>query len=232
MPVETNLFDIMANSIIKTLTYIINTGSGILQLSVYFLLGITFSFALIKTYQSIRTLAYCDYKKITNLVASPNFYSDIKTPLCLIAASFFEKTKNHYSEEKKNSPAPDKNIPPDAFIRDAAFQFSRRYFDEKFIEPISMSANLMPPLGFMGTIMGMVIHFFTKTGTLNSELAIIGIATALYTTFIALACFTFLEFLKKMFYTLANKRIDEGLAVVSIYTIKQTDDNIREKNEN
>ena len=37
----------------------------------------------------------------------------------------------------------------------------------------------------------------------------------LYTTLIALSCFTFLEFLKKIFYSMAQKRIDEGLAAAS-----------------
>lgn len=232
MPVETNLFESMANSIIKTLTYIINTGSGILQLSVYFLLGIAFSLALIKAFQSLRALAYCDNNKIKNMPASQNLYSNIKTPLSLIAASFFEKAKKHYSEEKESSASSNQIVPPDAFIRDASFQFSERYFNEKFLEPISMTANLMPPLGFIGTIMGMVIHFLTNTGTLNSELTIAGIATALYTTFIALICFTFLEFLKKVFYSLAHKRIDEGLSVVAMDTIKQPDNNIRMADEN
>ena len=30
-------------------------------------------------------------------------------------------------------------IPPDGFIRDAAFQYSERYFEERFLEPISLS---------------------------------------------------------------------------------------------
>ena len=106
-------------------------------------------------------------------------------------------------------------IPPDTFIRDAAFQFSERYFENKFLEPISMLANLMPPLGVIGTILGMVIQFLSNSGSLKSDITIVGIATALYTTFIALIFYTFLEFLKRIFYSLAQKRIDEGLAAVS-----------------
>ena len=78
-----------------------------------------------------------------------------------------------------------------------------------------MLASLMPPLGFIGTIMGMVIHFLSNTGDLKSSITIIGIATALYTTFIGLIFYTFLEFLKRYFYTLSQKRIDEGLEAVS-----------------
>ncbi len=92
-----------------------------------------------------------------------------------------------------------KPIPPDGFIRDAAFQYSERYFEERYLEPISLIANLMPSLGFLGTIIGMVIHFLSNTGTLNSNLTVTGIATALYTTFIGLVCYTTLEFCSRSF---------------------------------
>ena len=137
-----------------------------------------------------------------------------KTPLSVIAAGIFVKAKKHYLEEEKKSNS-NKAIPPDAFVRDAAFQFSERYFESKFLEPMSMLASLMPPMGFIGTIMGMVIHFLSTTGNLKSGITIMGIATALYTTFIGLIFYTFLEFLKRYFYTLAQKRIDEGLQAVS-----------------
>jgi biopolymer transport protein ExbB len=73
----------------------------------------------------------------------------------------------------------------------------------------------MPPLGFIGTIIGMVVHFLSNTGTLNNQLAVTGIATALYTTFVGLVCYTILELLLKIFSGLAHKRIDEGLVAVT-----------------
>ena len=209
-----NLFNGVAESIIATLTYAINAYSGILQIAIYLLIFITFGFALIKTYQSLRTLVYCDFKKIRSHKGLYNFRPNPKTPLAVIAAGFFAKAKKHYLEEEKN-PHSTKIIPPDAFVRDAAFQFSERYFESKFLEPMSMLASLMPPLGFIGTIMGMVIHFLSNTGGLKSDITIVGIATALYTTFIGLIFYTFLEFLKRFFFTLAHKRIDEGLEAVS-----------------
>ncbi|MBU0986345.1 MAG: MotA/TolQ/ExbB proton channel family protein [Proteobacteria bacterium] len=231
MVVENSLFDSVAISIVKTLTYIINTYSGVLQLSIYFLILITFCFALIKLYQSFRSLVRCDFDKIAKMTGSSEFYSNIKTPISFIAASFFEKTKKHYLAEKENEKSSHKIIPPDAFIRDAAFQFSERYFEENFVDPLSMAANLMPPLGFIGTILGMVIHFLSNTGTLNTDLTIAGIATALYTTLIALICYTFLEFLKKCIYSLAYKRIDEGLAAVSNNIKINSKENDRGKSE-
>lgn len=209
-----NLFNSVAESFIVTLTRTINTYSGILQISIYLLIFITFGFALIKTYHSLRALVYCDFEKIKAHKGLYNFRPNPKTPLSVIAAGFFAKAKKHYLEEEKN-PHSTKIIPPDAFVRDAAYQFGERYFESKFLEPMSMLASLMPPLGFIGTIMGMVIHFLSNTGGLKSDITIVGIATALYTTFIGLIFYTFLEFLKRFFFTLAQKRIDEGLEAVS-----------------
>ena len=223
---EPTFFNSIAQSIIGVLTYTINAYSGILQVAIYLLMFVTFLFALVKAYQSLRTLVYCQFDKIKTQKNLSNFRVSSKTPLSVIAAVFFEKAKTHYLEESKSHPT--KSIPPDAFIRDAAFQYSERHFESKFLEPISMLANLMPPLGFIGTIIGMVIHFLSNTGSLKSNITIVGIATALYTTFIALISYTFLEFLKRFFFTLAHKRIDEGLAAVSSATSSQ---NIRESDE-
>lgn len=231
MPNSNSFFDALADSIIRTVTYFVNSFSGMLQVFIYLLMLITFSFALIKSYQAFRSLAFHKPDDIKKRIGSDGFHGSIKTPLSVIAAGFFKKTKKHYDEEKERGEVTDKVIPPDAFIRDAAFQFSERYFEEKFLEPVSMTANLMPPQGFIGTIIGMVIHFLSNTGTLNSEVTIAGIATALYTTLFALSCFTFLEFVKKIFYSLAQKRIDEGLTAISESMIAHQSTNSGEKNE-
>jgi biopolymer transport protein ExbB len=212
------MFDSLSESIINTFTYLINTYSGVMQVTVYFIMLCVFGFALFKSFFAICALANFDFKNIRNRKQLHNLPASLRTPVMVIAASFFDKTKQHYLEESQKNPAAEKLIPPDAFIRDAAFQFSERYFDEKFLYPISMMANLMPPLGFIGTIIGMVVHFLSNSGTLKSDLAIAGIATALYTTFIGLVCFTVLEFLKKIFHGLMHKRIDQGLTAVSDFT--------------
>ncbi|MDK2849215.1 MAG: biopolymer transport protein ExbB [Desulfuromonadales bacterium] len=214
MPEQESVFNVLSNGIIDVLTYIINSYSGLLQLIVYLIMACIFGFALIKSFQSLRALAFYDFTQLKNRRSLYNLSADIKVPLALISASFFARTKLHYEQEQQRGTA-DKVIPPDAFIRDAAFQFSERYFEEKFLDPVGMMANLMPPMGFIGTIIGMVVHFLANSGTLNSEITVAGIATALYTTFIALICFTFLEFLRKVFYALAHKRIDEGLAAMA-----------------
>ncbi len=208
------MFNNLSDAIIQTLTHLINAHSGLLQVTVYFIMLCVFGFALFKSFFCFCALGSFDFKRIRSRRQLHNLPDSLRTPVMLIAASFFDKSRQHYLDEKSRNPDSDKIIPPDAFIRDAAFQFSERYFEEKFLSPISMMANLMPPLGFIGTIIGMVVHFLSNTGTLKSDLAIAGIATALYTTFIGLVCFTFLEFLKKAFYSLLHKRIDQGLSAV------------------
>jgi biopolymer transport protein ExbB/TolQ len=214
MPQQDNIFNVLSNGIIDVLTYLINSYSGLLQLIVYLIMACIFGFALMKSFQSFRALAFYDFTKLNSRKPLYNMTADIAMPLALISASFFARTKLHYKQEQQRGTT-DKVIPPDAFIRDAAFQFSERYFEEKFLDPVGMMANLMPPLGFIGTIIGMVVHFLSNSGTLNSEVTVAGIATALYTTFIALICFTFLEFMRKVFYALAHRRIDEGLAAMA-----------------
>lgn len=211
------MFNTLSDSIINTLTYLINTYSGVLQVIVYFIMFCVFGVALRKSYLSFCALGNVDFKTIKNRRQLHNLTDSPRFPVMIIAASFFDKTKQHYLEEKNSNTGSEKVIPPDDFIRDAAFQHSERYFEEKFLNPIGMMANLMPPLGFIGTIIGMVVHFLSNSGTLKSDLAIAGIATALYTTFIGLVCYTFLEFMKKILYGLLHKRIDEGLTAVASF---------------
>jgi len=231
MPNNDGMFDILADSIVNTLTYLVNTYSGVLQVLIYFLMAITFCYALIKVFQAFRVLSFYSAEDIKKRTGGDDFHGSIQTPLSIIAAGFFKKSKKYYDEEQEKEDSANKVVPPDAFIRDAAFQFSDRYFEEKFLEPISMTANLLPPQGFIGTIIGMVILFLSNSGTLSSEVTIAGIATALYTTLIALSCFTCLEFLKKIFYSLAQRRIDEGLAAIAENSFIQPG-NPRKDNEN
>ena len=209
-----NLFNQIADTFILTITQTINAYSGILQISIYLLIFVTFGFGLIKIYQALRALVHCNFNKIVYHGELHDSRPNPKTPLAVIAAGIFAKAKIHYLDQYEKRET-ELSIPPDAFVRDAAFQYSQRYFESKFLDPLSMLASLMPPLGFIGTIMGMVIHFLSSSGDLKSGLTIMGIATALYTTFIGLIMFAIMESFKRYFYTLAQKRIDEGLEAVS-----------------
>jgi len=173
-----NIFNRIADSFIITLTTTINYYSGILQLCIYFMIFITFGFALLKMHHALQALVHCNFEKIKSHAGLYDMANNRKTPLAVIAAGVFAKAKRHYLKESRN-PNANRAIPPDAFVRDAAFQYSERYFESKFLEPMGMLASLMPPLGFIGTIMGMVIHFLSNTGDLKSGLTIMGIAPAL-----------------------------------------------------
>ncbi|KPA13681.1 biopolymer transport membrane proton channel TolQ-like protein [Candidatus Magnetomorum sp. HK-1] len=102
---------------------------------------------------------------------------------------------------------------PEAFLTDAIQQISENYFEKKFISPISMLANLLPPLGFVGTIFGMSIIFGALGNGSNSPENIEGISTALLTTLAALVVFVILEYIGMLLISRANKRIHEGLSV-------------------
>lgn len=214
MATDKNIFDNLADAFIQTLTHFINAWSGLLQLIIYFLIFSIFCFGVLKAIQTFRILVRCDGNKLVKALGSGDNHTNLKTPLAVIAASFFVKTKRHYLREQERGNHTEQLVPPDEFIRDAAFQFSERYIEEKFIEPIAMLANLLPPIGFIGTIIGMVIHFLSNSGSLNSDITVAGIATALYTTFIGLIGFTCLEFFRKIFHSLAHRRIDEGLTLI------------------
>ena len=212
---EKNVFTDISDAIISSMTHFINAYSGLLQIIVYLVIGISFFYALAKCWFALRSLARFDFGQLGKDLESLD-QLDGRAPLAAVAASFFCKTKIHYLLQKRDDPQQQQTpIPPDGFIRDAAFQYSERYFEERYLEPISLTANLMPSLGFLGTIIGMVIHFLSNTGTLNSNLTVTGIATALYTTFVGLVCYTTLEFCLKIFYALGRKRIDEGLAAMA-----------------
>ena len=100
---------------------------------------------------------------------------------------------------------------PDPFILDAIQQVSENFFEKNFIAPISMYANLLPPLGFVGTIAGMIVVFNTAAEP-GSARNLAGLSTALLTTFFALIGFVILEFMGIFLLKRANLRIKDELA--------------------
>lgn len=210
---ETNIFNELSQAVVRALTHFINAFSGLLQITIYLAIGLFFFYALFKCIQALRLLTRYNFAPLDAVGLATWDQAIEGTPLAMVAAAVFTKTKRHYLQEEKT--APQKVIPPDGFIRDAAYQYSDRYFSERYLDPISLTANLMPSLGFIGTIIGMVVHFLSNTGSLNSHPTVVGIATALYTTFVGLVCYTILEFMVKWLETLCRRRIDEGLAAAA-----------------
>jgi len=139
-----NFFNNMADAIIYMFTHIINSYSGIFQVCIYFLMLSTFGLTLIKIYQSLRTLAHCDFDRIKRQKRLYNFSFGSKTPLSIIAAASFERAKRHYQKKDKDQVS-SKMIPPDTFIRDFFLSLISQYPCSS-INPMSpVNNHLFPP---------------------------------------------------------------------------------------
>ena len=91
MPNHNGFFDMLADSIVMTVTYLINSYSGVLQVCIYLLMAVTLGFALIKAFQAFRVLSFYRPEDIENRTRSTDFHGNINTPLAVIAAGFFKK---------------------------------------------------------------------------------------------------------------------------------------------
>ncbi|MFP4446066.1 MAG: MotA/TolQ/ExbB proton channel family protein [Desulfosudaceae bacterium] len=97
-----------------------------------------------------------------------------------------------------------------SFIADATRQMAENMFESRYMESLTMSSNLLPPLGFIGTVFGMILIFLAKVNP-GSELNTIGLGTALFTTLLALFLFVILEIIKMWLVRLTKHRIEMGL---------------------
>lgn len=178
-----------------------NIISAVVQGIVYIGSAILFMNALwviIRAFNHIRLIAFDRLKQETVTE------STIDDPLMVMTAKTFysahlEHNGNGYSQ---------------AFLADATFQLVENTFHTKFINKITMISNLLPPMGFIGTIFGMIMIFLAK-GDPNSDLNTSGLGAALFTTLIALTCFVVIEVLKKSLINLSEVRIDKALGMTS-----------------
>ena len=104
------------------------------------------------------------------------------------------------------------------FVADATRQMVENMFENRYMEPMTLSANLLPPLGFIGTVFGMILIFLVKVDP-GSELNTIGLGAALFTTLAALMLFVVLEIIKMGISYLINKDS-------TIYTIASPDQKV------
>lgn len=101
---------------------------------------------------------------------------------------------------------------PDAFVRDAAKQLVVEEYEASFAEPISMYSNLLPPIGFIGTVCGLALLLYSMR--MESEALILsGLAMALSSTIFALVGYAVLEAVKIHLYGRLARSIDAGLAL-------------------
>jgi len=99
---------------------------------------------------------------------------------------------------------------PQAFVRDAAKQLVVDDYESSFAQPISMYANILPPIGFIGTTCGLAILLLSMR--ISHDILQMGaLALALSSTIFALVGYATLESMKIHLYGRLSRSIDAGL---------------------
>jgi hypothetical protein len=88
---------------------------------------------------------------------------------------------------------------PKEFIVDATKQYVVNEYDAHFTRPISMYANLLPPIGLAGTTAGM-LALFVSLHRANASLELGALAVALLSSMFALMGYSVLEAIKLRLY--------------------------------
>jgi hypothetical protein len=89
---------------------------------------------------------------------------------------------------------------PADFVFDATRQYVMNEFELFYSRPITMFASLLPPIGFIGTTVGMLILFVSMHKS-DSTLELSALAVALTSSIFALIAFAILEGVKIRLYT-------------------------------
>ena len=89
---------------------------------------------------------------------------------------------------------------PDDFVFDATRQYVLNEYDLFYSRPITMYASLLPPIGFIGTTVGMLILFVSMHQS-NASLELSALAVALTSSIFALIGFAILEGVKIRLFT-------------------------------
>ena len=98
------------------------------------------------------------------------------------------------------------------FVLDATRQYVHNEYDANYQRVISMYANLLPPIGFIGTTTGMLILFFSMHASSDS-LELGALALALTSSIFALIGFAILEALKIRLYGRLLVCLDDAASV-------------------
>ena len=101
---------------------------------------------------------------------------------------------------------------PRDFIVDATRQYVVNEYDTHYAQRISMYANLLPPIGFIGTTGGLLI-LFVSMHMADSSLELGALAIALTSSIFALIGFSMLEGMKLRLYTRLLACVDEVITM-------------------
>ena len=89
---------------------------------------------------------------------------------------------------------------PSDFVFDASRQYVMNEYEHNYARLISMYANLLPPLGFVGTTGGMLMNFMSMHSK-SEGLELVSLALALSSSFFALTSFAVLDAFKLRLYS-------------------------------
>jgi hypothetical protein len=101
---------------------------------------------------------------------------------------------------------------PKEFIVDATKQFVVNEYDAHFTRPISMYANLLPPIGLAGTTAGM-LALFVSLHRANAGLELGALAVALLSSMFSLMGYSTLEAIKLKLYGRLLDCVEDVLAL-------------------
>ena len=116
--------------------------------------------------------------------------TDGAEPLAILMVRILQKSLRENEHEGQ----------PTDFVFDASRQYVMNEYDHNYARLISMYANLLPPLGFVGTTGGMLLNFMSMHSQ-DEGLEVISLALALSSSFFALFSFAVLDALKLRLYS-------------------------------
>jgi hypothetical protein len=99
---------------------------------------------------------------------------------------------------------------PTAFLVDASRQYVTNEYRASYVDPISMYSNILPPIGFIGTLVGLVVLVLSKHHG-SETLELVGLAGAVSKSILALFGFIVLESLKIVLYGRMMAGLDDAL---------------------
>ena len=102
---------------------------------------------------------------------------------------------------------------PREFAIDATKQYVLNEYETHYARPIAMYANLLPPIGFTGTTIGILMRLVSLNFS-NQALQLGSLATALVVTVLALVGFASLEAVKVLLYNRLLRCLDDAQGVV------------------
>jgi len=95
-------------------------------------------------------------------------------------------------------------------LEDSTEQIMENFMENRYIRPITLYANVLPPIGFIGTVMGMILVFHAGSDVavqINTK----GLGIALLSTLYALSGFVLIELVKIWIVNRASHCIDSGI---------------------